>query len=96
MIVSIADEFNLHNPILYSSANIAASLSLGQTKDCAGALNSNLFRVLNDEDPLNSYPLGNGYLNIFPGRERPVADFTLPDKPTFSDTEISSSFFQQL
>ncbi|MEK9632676.1 MAG: ATP synthase F1 subunit gamma [Opitutae bacterium] len=89
MIVSIADEFEelTQSYFIQRPVKHRGILVIGTDKGLCGALNSNLFRVLNDvEDSAKFVSLGkraSQYLSR--ARKDLLADFTLPDKPTFSD-----------
>lgn len=89
IIVSIADEFEevtqsyfVERPVKHRGI-----LVIGTDKGLCGALNSNLFRELNDVDSSAKFVSVGKRATQYLSRARKdlLADFALPDKPTFSD-----------
>ena len=89
IIVSIADEFEeitsshfIQKPIKHRGI-----LVVGTDKGLCGGLNSNLFRQLSDIDSSAKFVAIGKRATQYLSRARKdlLADFTLPDKPTFSD-----------
>jgi len=89
IIVSIADEFEeitqsyfVQKPIKHRGI-----LVIGTDKGLCGALNGNLFRMLNDvENSAKFIAVGKRATQFLSRTKRDLlADFSLPDKPTFSD-----------
>lgn len=89
IIISIADEFEEITQSYYVQRPIKhrGILVVGTDKGLCGALNSNLFRKLNDVDNSAKFIAVGRRASQFLGRTQRdlLADFTLPDKPTFSD-----------
>jgi F-type H+-transporting ATPase subunit gamma len=89
IIISIADEFEEITQAYYVQRPIKhrGILVIGTDKGLCGALNSNLFRKLNDVDNSAKFIAVGRRASQFLGRTQRdlLADFTLPDKPTFSD-----------
>tara|TARA_B100000035_G_scaffold27226_2_gene21218 strand:+ start:1414 stop:2220 length:807 start_codon:yes stop_codon:yes gene_type:complete len=89
IIVSIADEFEeitqsyfVQRPIRHRGI-----LVIGTDKGLCGALNGNLFRKLNDVENSAKFIAVGKRASQFLSRTKKdlLADFSLPDKPTFSD-----------
>ena len=89
IIVSIADEFEevtqsyfVERPIKHRGI-----LVIGTDKGLCGALNSNLFRELNEVDSSAKFVSVGKRATQYLSRTRKdlLADFSLPDKPTFSE-----------
>ena len=89
IIVSIADEFEeitqsyfVQRPIRHRGI-----LVIGTDKGLCGALNGNLFRKLNDVENSAKFIAVGKRASQFLSRTKKdlIADFSLPDKPTFSD-----------
>ena len=89
IIVSIADEFEEITSSYFNQKPVKhrGILVIGTDKGLCGALNGNLFRKLSDvENTAKFVAVGKGLPNISRVLEKDlIADFTLPDKPTFSD-----------
>jgi F-type H+-transporting ATPase subunit gamma len=89
IIVSIADEFDDVTQSYYVERPVKhrGILVIGTDKGLCGALNSNLFRVLNDVDGSAKFVSVGKRASQYLSRTRRdlLADFPLPDKPTFSD-----------
>ena len=89
IIVSIADEFDDVTQSYYVERPVKhrGILVIGTDKGLCGALNSNLFRVLNDIDASAKFISVGKRASQYLSRTRRdlLADFPLPDKPTFSD-----------
>jgi len=89
IILSIADEFEevTQSYFVQRPVKHRGILVIGTDKGLCGALNSNLFRVLGDvEDSAKFVSVGkraSQYLSR--SRRDLLADFPLPDRPTFSD-----------
>ena len=88
IIVSIADEFEEITSSYFNQKPVKhrGILVIGTDRLC-GALNGNLFRKLSDvENTAKFVAVGKRLPNISRVLEKDlIADFTLPDKPTFSD-----------
>ena len=89
IIVSIADEFEEITQSYYVQRPVKhrGILVIGTDKGLCGALNSNLFRELNDVDSSAKFVSVGKRATQYLSRTRKdlLADFSLPDKPTFSD-----------
>ena len=89
IIVSIADEFEEVTQSYYVQRPVKhrGILVIGTDKGLCGALNSNLFRELNDVDASAKFVSVGKRATQYLSRARKdlLADFALPDKPTFSD-----------
>ena len=89
VIVSIADEFEEVTQSYYVQRPVKhrGILVIGTDKGLCGALNSNLFRELNDVDSSAKFVSVGKRATQYLSRTRRdlLADFALPDKPTFSD-----------
>jgi F-type H+-transporting ATPase subunit gamma len=89
VIVSIADEFEEVTQSYYVQRPVKhrGILVIGTDKGLCGALNSNLFRELNDVDSSAKFVSVGKRATQYLSRTRKdlLADFALPDKPTFSD-----------
>ena len=89
IIVSIADEFEEITQSYYVQRPVKhrGILVIGTDKGLCGALNSNLFRGLNDVDSSAKFVSVGKRATQYLSRTRKdlLADFSLPDKPTFSD-----------
>ena len=89
IIVSIADEFEEVTQSYYVQRPVKhrGILVIGTDKGLCGALNSNLFRELNDVDSSAKFVSVGKRATQYLSRSRKdlLADFALPDKPTFSD-----------
>jgi F-type H+-transporting ATPase subunit gamma len=89
IIVSIADEFEEITQSYYVQRPVKhrGILVIGTDKGLCGALNSNLFRELNDVDSSAKFVSVGKRATQYLSRARKdlLADFSLPDKPTFSD-----------
>ncbi len=90
IIVSIADEFEDVTSNSYfkeKPVKHRGILVIGTDKGLCGALNGNLFRKLNDVESSAKYVAVGKRASQFLSRSRKdlIADFTLPDKPTFGD-----------
>ncbi len=89
VIVSIADEFEEVTQSYYVQRPVKhrGILVIGTDKGLCGALNSNLFRELNDVDSSAKFVSVGKRATQYLSRARRdlLADFALPDKPTFSD-----------
>jgi F-type H+-transporting ATPase subunit gamma len=89
IIVSIADEFEEITQSYYVQRPVKhrGILVIGTDKGLCGALNSNLFRELNDVDSSATFVSVGKRATQYLSRTRKdlLADFSLPDKPTFSD-----------
>lgn len=88
VIVSIADEFEEVTQSYYVQRPVKhrGILVIGTDKGLCGALNSNLFRELNDVDSSAKFVSVGKRATQYLSRTRRdlLADFALPDKPTFS------------
>ena len=89
VIVSIADEFEEVTQSYYVQRPVKhrGILVIGTDKGLCGALNSNLFRELSDVDSSAKFVSVGKRATQYLSRTRRdlLADFALPDKPTFSD-----------
>lgn len=89
IIVSIADEFEEVTQSYYVERPIKhrGILVIGTDKGLCGALNSNLFRELNEVDSSAKFVSVGKRATQYLSRTRKdlLADFSLPDKPTFSE-----------
>ena len=89
VIVSIADEFEEVTQSYYVQRPVKhrGILVIGTDKGLCGALNSNLFRELSDVDSSAKFVSVGKRATQYLSRARRdlLADFALPDKPTFSD-----------
>ncbi|MBN37889.1 MAG: ATP synthase F1 subunit gamma [Opitutae bacterium] len=89
VIVSIADEFEEVTQSYYVERPIKhrGILVIGTDKGLCGALNSNLFRELNEVDSSAKFVSVGKRATQYLSRTRKdlLADFSLPDKPTFSE-----------
>jgi F-type H+-transporting ATPase subunit gamma len=89
IIVSIADEFEEVTQSYYVQRPVKhrGILVIGTDKGLCGALNSNLFRMLADVDSSAKFVSVGKRATQYLSRARKdlLADFALPDKPTFSD-----------
>ena len=89
IIVSIADEFQEITQSYYVQKPIKhrGILVIGTDKGLCGALNGNLFRMLNDvENSAKFIAVGKRATQFLSRTKRDLlADFSLPDKPTFAD-----------
>ena len=89
IIVSIADEFEEVTQSYYVERPVKhrGILVIGTDKGLCGALNSNLFRELSDVDASAKFVSVGKRATQYLSRARKdlLADFALPDKPTFSD-----------
>jgi len=89
IIVSIADEFEEVTQSYYVQRPVRhrGILVIGTDKGLCGALNSNLFRMLADVDSSAKFVSVGKRATQYLSRARKdlLADFALPDKPTFSD-----------
>ena len=97
MIVSIADEFEelTQSYFIQRPVKHRGILVIGTDKGLCGALNSNLFRVLNDvEDSAKFVSLGKRASQYLSGSERTCLPTSRsPTNPPSPTSEISSSFF---
>ena len=89
VIVSIADEFEEVTQSYFAQRPVKhrGILVIGTDKGLCGALNSNLFRELGDVDSSAKFVSVGKRATQYLSRARKdlLADFSLPDKPTFSD-----------
>jgi F-type H+-transporting ATPase subunit gamma len=89
IIVSIADEFEEITQSYYVQRPVKhrGILVIGTDKGLCGALNSNLFRMLADVDGSAKFVSVGKRATQYLSRVHKdlLADFALPDKPTFSD-----------
>ena len=89
IIVSIADEFEEVTQSFFVERPVKhrGILVIGTDKGLCGALNSNLFRELNDVDSSAKFVSVGKRATQYLSRTRKdlLADFALPDKPSFSD-----------
>ena len=89
IIVSIADEFEEIANSYFSEKPIKhrGILVIGTDKGLCGALNGNLFRQLSEVDSSAKFIAVGKRASQFLSRSHKdlIADFSLPDKPTFSD-----------
>ena len=89
IIVSIADEFEeiTQSYFIQRPVKHRGILVIGTDKGLCGALNSNLFRMLADVDSSAKFVSVGKRATQYLSRARKdlLADFSLPDKPTFSD-----------
>jgi F-type H+-transporting ATPase subunit gamma len=89
IIVSIADEFEEVTQAFFVQRPVKhrGILVIGTDKGLCGALNSNLFRELNDVDSSAKFVSVGKRATQYLSRTRKdlLADFALPDKPSFSD-----------
>jgi F-type H+-transporting ATPase subunit gamma len=89
IIVSIADEFEEVTQSFFVERPVKhrGILVIGTDKGLCGALNSNLFRELNNVDSSAKFISVGKRATQYLSRTRRdlLADFALPDKPTFSD-----------
>lgn len=89
VIVSIADEFEEITQSYYVERPVKhrGILVIGTDKGLCGGLNSNLFRSLADVDGSAKFVSVGKRATQYLSRARKdlLADFSLPDKPTFSD-----------
>ena len=91
IIVSIADEFLevTNDYFLERPVKHRGILVIGTDKGLCGALNSNLFRMLSEVDSSAKFvSIGKRATQYLSRTHRDLlADFSLPDKPTFSDVK---------
>ena len=89
VIVSVADEFEeiTHKYFDERPVRHRGILVIGTDKGLCGALNSNLFRMLSDVDQSAKFISVGKRATQFLSRTRRdlLADFSLPDKPRYSD-----------
>ena len=89
IIVSIADEFEEITNSYFSKKPVKhrGILVIGTDKGLCGALNGNLFRQLSDVESTAKFIAVGKRASQFLSRSHKdlIADFTLPDKPNFSD-----------
>ena len=89
IIVSIADEFEEITSSYFVGKPVKhrGILVIGTDKGLCGALNGNLFRNLSDVENSAKFVAVGKRASQYLSRTRRdlLADFTLPDKPTFSD-----------
>ena len=89
IIVSIADEFEeiTSSHFVQKPVKHRGILVIGTDKGLCGGLNSNLFRQLSDIDSSAKFVAIGKRATQYLSRTHKdlLADFTLPDKPTFSD-----------
>ena len=89
IIVSIADEFEEITSSYFNQKPVKhrGILVIGTDKGLCGALNGNLFRKLSDVENTAKFVAVGKRASQYLSRSRKdlIADFTLPDKPTFSD-----------
>ncbi|MEC7394317.1 MAG: ATP synthase F1 subunit gamma [Verrucomicrobiota bacterium] len=91
IIVSIADEFLevTNNYFMERPVKHRGILVIGTDKGLCGALNSNLFRMLSEVDSSAKFVAIGKRATQYLSRSRRdlLADFSLPDKPSFSDVK---------
>ena len=91
IIVSIADEFLevTNDYFLERPVKHRGILVIGTDKGLCGALNANLFRMLSEVDSSAKFvSIGKRATQYLSRTHRDLlADFSLPDKPTFSDVK---------
>ncbi|MEC8655656.1 MAG: ATP synthase F1 subunit gamma [Verrucomicrobiota bacterium] len=91
IIVSIADEFLevTNNYFMERPVKHRGILVIGTDKGLCGALNSNLFRMLSEVDSSAKFVAIGKRATQYLSRTRRdlLADFSLPDKPSFSDVK---------
>ena len=91
IIVSIADEFLevTNNYFMERPVKHRGILVIGTDKGLCGALNANLFRMLSEVDSSAKFvSIGKRATQYLSRTHRDLlADFSLPDKPTFSDVK---------
>ena len=91
IIVSIADEFLevTNDYFMERPVKHRGILVIGTDKGLCGALNSNLFRMLSEVDSSAKFVAIGKRATQYLSRTRRdlLADFSLPDKPSFSDVK---------